>query len=89
MSETDLKHASRLGIKLIPQLGEIKKQSNAELTDDLSALSVAIERLNAMVSRGESNRHDVLNAVGFAEQFEITILRSGKAFFEGWQHGNG
>ena len=79
MSETDLKHASRLGIKLIPQLGEIKKQSNAELTDDLSALSVAIERLNAMVSRGESNRHDVLNAVAAVKGYSEMLLDSDDA----------
>ena len=76
MSETDLNRASTLGMKLIPQLGEIKKQSTDELADDLSALSVAIERLNTMVSRGESNRHDLLNAVAAV----IRLLRNAVGF---------
>ena len=50
-------------MKLIPQLRKISEQSTEELAGDLSALSVAIERLNEMLSHGESNRHDVLNAV--------------------------
>ena len=76
MSETDLNRASTLGMKLIPQLGEIKKQSTDELADDLSALSVAIERLNAMVSRGESNRHDLLNAVAAVKGYSEMLLDS-------------
>ena len=74
MSETDLNRASKLGMKLIPQLGELKKQSTDALADDLSALSVSIERLNTMVSRGESNRHDLLNAVAAAVSYTHLTL---------------
>ena len=80
MSETDLNRASKLGIKLIPQLGELKKQSTDELADDLSALSVAIERLNTMVSRGESNRHDLLNAVAAVKGYSEMLLDSDDGF---------
>ena len=66
-------------MKLIPQLGEIKKQSTEELADDLYALSVAIERLNAMVSRGESNRHDLLNAVAAVKGYSEMLLDSNDA----------
>ncbi len=66
-------------MKLIPQLGEIKKQSTDDLADDLSALSVAIERLNAMVSRGESNRHDLLNAVAAVKGYSEMLLDSNDA----------
>ena len=61
-------------MKLIPQLGEIQKQSSDELAEDLSALSVAIERLNAMVSRGEPNRHDLLNAVAAVKGYSEMLL---------------
>ena len=67
-------------MKLIPQLGEIKKQSTDELADDLSALSVAIERLNTMVSRGESNRHDLLNAVAAVKGYSEMLLDSDDGF---------
>ena len=66
-------------MKLIPQLGEIKKHSSDELADDLSALSVAIERLNAMISRGESNRHDLLNAVAAVKGYSEMLLDSDDA----------
>ena len=67
-------------MKLIPQLGEIKKQSTDELADDLFALSVAIERLNTMVSRGESNRHDLLNAVAAVKGYSEMLLDSDDGF---------
>lgn len=68
-----------LGMKLIPQLDKIKKQSTDELADDLSALSVAIERLNTMVSHGESNRHDLLNAVAAVKGYSEMLLDSDDA----------
>ena len=80
MSETDLNRASKLGMKLIPQLGKLKKQSTDELADDLSALSVSIERLNTMVSRGESNRHDLLNAVAAVKGYSEMLLDSDDRF---------
>ena len=67
-------------MKLIPQLGEIKKQSTYELANDLSALSVAIKRLNTMVSRGESNRHDLLNAVAAVKGYSEMLLDSDDGF---------
>ena len=79
MSETDLNRASKLGMKLLPQLGELKKQSTDELEDDLSALSVSIKRLNTMVSHGESNRHDLLNAVAAVKGYSEMLLDSNDA----------
>ena len=67
-------------MKLLPQLGELKKQSTDELADDLSALSVSIERLNTMVSRGESNRHDLLNAVAAVKGYSEMLLDSDDVF---------
>ena len=63
-------------MKLIPQLRKIKEQSTKELADDLSALSVAIERLNEMVSHGKSSRHDVLNAVAAVKGYSEMLLDS-------------
>ena len=63
-------------MKLIPQLRKISEQSTEELAGDLSALSVAIERLNEMLSHGESNRHDVLNAVSAVKGYSEMLLDS-------------
>lgn len=63
-------------MKLIPQLRKISEQSTEELAGDLSALSVAIERLNEMLSHGESNRHDVLNAVAAVKGYSEMLLDS-------------
>ena len=68
-----------LGMDLIPLLGNLKQQSADELADDLSALSMAIERLNAMVSSGETNRHDLLNAVAAVKGYAEMLLDSNEA----------
>ena len=68
-----------LGMDLIPLLGNLKQQSADELADDLSALSIAIERLNAMVSSGETNRHDLLNAVAAVKGYAEMLLDSNEA----------
>ena len=65
-----------LGMKLIPRLGKLSEHSAEELADDLSALSVSIERLNAMVSHGETNRHDLLNAVAAVKGYSEMLLDS-------------
>ena len=68
-----------LGMDLIPLLGNLKQQSADWLADDLSALSIAIERLNAMVSSGETNRHDLLNAVAAVKGYAEMLLDSNEA----------
>ena len=71
MAEPALNTVIELSKVATPELQTLRDTSEGELTEDVNALLLALDRFNVVASDETTNRHDLLNAVaavlGYAE----------------------
>ena len=71
MAEPALNTVIELSKKATPELQMLRDTSEGELTEDVDALMLALDRFNTVANDESTNRHDLLNAVaavlGYAE----------------------
>lgn len=71
MAEPALNTIIELSKKATPELQTLRDTSEGELTEDVDALLLALDRFNIVANDEKTNRHDLLNAVaavlGYAE----------------------
>ena len=71
MAEPALTTVIELSKKATPELQALRNTSEGELTEDVDALLLALDRFNLVADDQSTNRHDLLNAVaavlGYAE----------------------
>ena len=71
MAEPALNTVIELSKVATPELQTLRDTSEGELTEDINALLLALDRFNVVASDDTTNRHDLLNAVaavlGYAE----------------------
>lgn len=75
-AKIDFIQVSTLGLRLVPTLSSLTEHCSDELADDLGALVRAIERLSSAVNGGQTNRHDLLNAVAAVKGYSEMLLDS-------------
>ena len=71
MAEPALNNVIELSKKATPELQALRDTSEGELTEDVDALLLSLDRFNVVANDDATNRHDLLNAVaavlGYAE----------------------
>ena len=71
MAEPALNTVIELSRAATPELQKLRDTSEGELTEDVDALLLALDRFNIVANDGSTNRHDLLNSVaavlGYAE----------------------